>query len=197
MAANGEPDILFMDIQLAGNDGVSVSANLLSPGTRTQLIFVTGYVEHCVRVYEVPHIYFLTKPVEENILWKALMTAEKKLDQLDQGMIVVKSGDAVERIRTCDIIYMESERRVVKIHTKTDVISVYVRLADLTERCGVDFIHCHQSYCVNRRYIQKILPNHFALYDGLHIPISQRRYTPAKVKFLDYLATQAIYKGVT
>lgn len=195
MEENGEPDILFMDICFERDDGVSTVASLLPPNARTQLIFVTGYIENCVRVYDVPHVYFLTKPIDKESLRKALTAAEKKLEELDAASIVVKSGNSIHVLRSCDILYMESDHRIVRIHSRNGVISVYAQLSRLASQAGEDFVHCHQSFCINRNFVQKMTPDHFLLYGGQKIPISQRRYAEAKKAFLGHLAHQTKYKG--
>lgn len=183
----GEPDILFLDIRLKNADGVSDVPKLLNERTRTQIIFVTGYpLENCERVYEVSHAYFLTKPVTLERLEKAVRAAEKHLDEISQT-ITIKCGASLYSLFTSDILYMESNRRKVLIHTTDRIYEVYDQLQTLTQLAGPKFIQCHKSYSVNLQYARTIDGHSFSLSTGEQIPISQRAYTKVKHVFTQYL----------
>ena len=194
IAAQGGPDILFLDIRLKNADGVSEIPKLLNERTRTQIIFVTGYpLENCERVYDVAHAYFLTKPVTLERLEKAVRAAEKHLNELSQT-ITIKCGATLHSLFTADILYMESNRRKVLIHTVERVYEVYEQLQPLTQLAGPKFIQCHKSYSVNLQYARTIDGRFFYLSTGEQIPISQRAYTKVKRAFVQYLGVEHAQK---
>lgn len=187
IAKQGEPDILFLDIRLQNADGVTDIPKLLNECTRTQIIFVTGYpLENCERVYDVSHAYFLTKPVTLERLEKAVRAAEKHLEELSQT-ITIKCGATLYSLFTADILYMESNRRKVLIHTSDRTYEVYDHLQTLTQLAGPKFIQCHKSYSVNLQYTRTIDGHSFYLSTGQQIPISQRAYAKVKRVFVQYL----------
>ena len=72
-----------------------------------------------------------------------------------------------------DIIYMESDNKVVYIHTTTQGdVKVYNRL-DLLEAEITDerFLRCHQSYYVNMQYIAGLVDSDFIMITDSMIPI--------------------------
>lgn len=187
IAKQGEPDIMFLDIHLKNADGVSDVPKLLNERTRTQIIFVTGYpLENCERVYDVSHAYFLTKPVTLERLEKAVRAAEKRLDEISQT-ITIKCGASFYSLFTSNILYMESNRRKVLIHTVNRTYEVYDQLHALTQLAGPKFIQCHKSYSVNLDHTLSIDGRSFFLSTGEQIPISQRAYTKVKRAFAQYL----------
>jgi len=155
---------------------------------------VTGYpLENCERVYDVAHAYFLTKPVTLERLEKAVRAAEKHLNELSQT-ITIKCGATLHSLFTADILYMESNRRKVLIHTVERVYEVYEQLQPLTQLAGPKFIQCHKSYSVNLQYARTIDGRFFYLSTGEQIPISQRAYTKVKRAFVQYLGVEHAQK---
>lgn len=67
-------DILITDINLGTDaaDGISMVRDLFPTGSKTQVIYATGYIEYCTPVYETQHVYFLVKPIRQSALDDAL-----------------------------------------------------------------------------------------------------------------------------
>ena len=65
------PDIVFMDIEFGEANGIELARELFPDG-RTQIVFITNYIDYCSDVYEAKHAYFIRKPVTRERLLKAL-----------------------------------------------------------------------------------------------------------------------------
>ena len=68
-------DILLTDIDLGEGEGTGIQLvrEMLSDGSGTQVIYITGYpLQFCTMVYQTEHIYFLTKPLRQQELFDAL-----------------------------------------------------------------------------------------------------------------------------
>ena len=63
------PDIVFLDIQLANESGFDLIEHLDS---KTKIIFVTAYDEHAIKAFEVGAYDYLLKPVTTERLKQAL-----------------------------------------------------------------------------------------------------------------------------
>lgn len=74
-------DILITDINLGTDaaDGISMVRDLFPAGSKTQVIYATGYIEYCTPVYETQHVYFLVKPVRQSAFDDALKKALENL----------------------------------------------------------------------------------------------------------------------
>lgn len=74
-------DILITDINLGTDaaDGISMVRDLFPMGSKTQVIYATGYIEYCTPVYETQHVYFLVKPIRQSALDDALKKALENL----------------------------------------------------------------------------------------------------------------------
>lgn len=69
------PDLVFLDIELGGDDGFDLLATLDSPPI---VIFVTAYAEHAVAAFAVDAIDYLLKPVDPERLAESLARAERQ-----------------------------------------------------------------------------------------------------------------------
>ena len=69
LAANKEPDLLFMDIQLG--DGVSFELLETNP-LKCPIVFTTAYDDYAIRAFKVNGIDYLLKPIDDNELAKAI-----------------------------------------------------------------------------------------------------------------------------
>lgn len=88
-------DILITDINLGTDaaDGISMVRDLFPVGSKTQVIYATGYIEYCTPVYETQHVYFLVKPVRQSTLDDALKKALENLaGQSTQGDEAKRAG---------------------------------------------------------------------------------------------------------
>ena len=60
-----ELDILLLDIDMPGTDGLSLAHRLRSAGENVQIIFITGLTDYVLEGYDVEAVSYLIKPVEK------------------------------------------------------------------------------------------------------------------------------------
>lgn len=140
-----------------------------------QVIYVTGYDQFHTRAYETEHACFLVKPVDDGELAFALRRA---LDRAARGRMEplrIRCGFEERIVDPRDIVFIESERRVLNIHAVAETIRTYGKLADLEESLPADFVRCHKSFLVNMRYIKAIGQGELRLAQGESVPVSQSR----------------------
>lgn len=65
-------DVLFLDIRMPGENGVSVAKHLRRLGDDMPIIFVTGEREYILEGYEVEALHYLIKPVQEKKIFECL-----------------------------------------------------------------------------------------------------------------------------
>lgn len=172
------PDIAFLDILFGTENGIELAKERFPRGSRTQVIFVTGYVSHGADVYESEHVFVLQKPVREEWFRKAVEKAQERLSLLEltkEKYLVLKTRETMERILLDSIRYIESMGRKVEIHCQDTVYEQYVSLSYIAKDLTDGFVQCHKSFYVNMEYIRHIEPRCLLLDDGTEIPVSQTR----------------------
>lgn len=184
-------DILFMDICLSdGEDGVEAVKRLFPEGCRTQVIYVSGYAEHCVRVYQSEHTYFLLKPVDSDDLFDAI---DKALDNIAHWVsrpIGLSVGGDILRVDPSHIEYVESARRKIRVRIDGRDVEAYGSLSRMMEVLPDTFLQCHKSFIVNIPRIAELRSGELVMLSGARIPVSQKRRRAVKEELLGYLRTE-------
>src|SRR5882757_8077047 len=67
-----KPDLVLLDIQMAGMDGIALAHALEGRQPRPALIFVTAFDQFAVAAFDVAAVDYLLKPVEARRLERAI-----------------------------------------------------------------------------------------------------------------------------
>lgn len=185
-------DIVFMDIRFGGSaaaEGIEAVARLFPRGSATQVIYVTGYGDYHSKVYTTQHVGFLMKPVGQKAVDEAVGEALRRRAESSERPVLVASGGDVRVVLPRNVMWAESHRRLLCIHTRYGDVETYLKLARFAEMLPDRFVHCHQSFLVNLDYVTAWNNDRFVLAEGRAIPISQRRRAVAKAAVLAYART--------
>ena len=71
-------DLLLLDVQMPGADGVTLARTLRDLPNRPAVVFVTAHPEHAVDAFEVEAVDYLTKPVRLERLLEAVGKVERR-----------------------------------------------------------------------------------------------------------------------
>lgn len=179
-------DILFMDIRLNEKSGIKYIKDNISDFKDTILIYMTGYDEYIEDAFETDPIYILRKPLTEEKVHKALSKAMEKLNSLED-YFVLKNTKEVMKIKYRDLLFVESEGRIMNFHTSNGVIKKYGKLKEIESILGSNFIKIHKSYLVNINKIKVYKPTKIILENGTELPISRTYVKECREKVLTYL----------
>lgn len=70
-----EVDLIFLDINLPRENGITFAKRLIASGRRIKLVFVTSYKEYASDAFEVHAYDYIMKPVEQSRLHKTMQRA--------------------------------------------------------------------------------------------------------------------------
>ena len=144
---------------------------------RTQVVYVSGFDDYHTRVYETPHASFVKKPVRQEDVSLALEQALERL-RATAAPLVLRHDRTTDIVRPEDILYVESDRRSVIVHTRTATLRAYGKLSGVLDQLPGNFVRCHQSYLVNLDEVARLGADAVALSSGETIPVS-RRWRPS------------------
>ena len=172
------PDIIFMDIKLDEKTGIELADEILQIHPMTQIIFISGYDDYYLRAYDVEHVYFLKKPISEELLQRAYNRARRRIVQQHSERFVFSVKRNRHAVHYQDILYFENNGRKITLHGTNDVKNeFYEKMEDLTKRLPSEFIRCHNSYIVNLNKVDIKRKEEFIVGETA-IPIS-RKYAKA------------------
>jgi len=181
-------DILLLDIQMGGMDGVELARRMRKDNETVQIIFITGFSDFIAEGYDVSALHYLMKPVKEEKLHEVLDKAADRLKKAEQTLLV-QTPDATAKVLLADILYIEAFAHYVAIQTNTASIETRANIGEIEQSVGEGFIRCHRSYIVGLQHIRRITKTDVILDDGKNIPLSRRLYTEVNLAFIEF------YKG--
>lgn len=188
-------DLLFLDIQMPGKNGMEIAKTLRRQHRDFLIIFVTALSEYVYEAFDVDALHYLVKPFDDEklnqVLNKAIRQYEKWTDttNLDKQAILVKRGGLSTKVLFSDIIYAEVFNRKVMLHTINGDIEYYGKLTDLSEQAGADFFRTHRAYLVNLKYVEKYNASTIWLEQGTAL-LSKKQFSGFVQQYMQYINRQ-------
>lgn len=179
-------DLLLLDIQMDGEDGLSLARKLRSREDKLIIVFVTGLDEFIGEGYEVSALHYLIKPVKEEKLFSCLDKAVEKMKYAEPVLLVQVDGE-VRKLLHKDIIKIEAFAHTCVITTIKDEMEVNKSLGILEKELNSKgFFRCHRSILVNLSRIEVISKTEVQLEGGFKALVSRRLYTDLNQAFIKF-----------
>ncbi len=193
-AENKAFDILLLDIQLSGMNGVELARRIREFDAHPQIVFITAYSDFVADGYDVDALHYLIKPVEPEKLCEVLCKAAKNLSKAEPA-VMLETEEGVIRLLVKDICYAEVFSHTVTLVCKCATgahsnLNVKTPIFELETLLGASFVRCHRSYLVGLRHIRQITRTDIILDDGNILPLSRRNYDAVNRKFIDFYRVQ-------
>lgn len=195
LEAHGHFDMIFLDIQMEGLNGIETAKRLRRKDEQALLIFVTALKEYVFEAFDVSAFHYLLKPVSaeqfDKVFARAWQEAERiRKSREDQIFFQTKSRKIM--IQKRDILYVESRRRKVDIHTVRECITVYATMAGLEEQLGENFYRCHRGYLVNLEHVTEYSADTVQLKNGEAVYMAREKYPQFVKAYMRYLRAGGI-----
>lgn len=164
-----QPDLIFLDIQMPGQTGFDLLAEL---DKAPHVIFTTAYDEYALKAFEVNALDYLLKPVETKRLADAILKLEQVEAQekenlqsahrgilTDADQVFVKDGERCWFVKLGDIRLFESVGNYAKVYFANNKPLILKSLNSLEERLDEKiFFRANRKHIVNLRMIEKVEP---------------------------------------
>lgn len=167
-------DLLFLDVEMPGMDGVSLAKHLRQENQDVQIVFITGYSDYIAEGYDVAALHYLMKPVRPEKLFSVLDRAAERLRRNERALYLEASGEMV-RIPLHEIRWLEVRQNYVTVHARAGY-TVKKTLAELEKELDNQFFRVGRSCILNLAYIQRVSRTEALLTDGTAIPLARGVY---------------------
>jgi len=184
-------DIVLMDIEMPGMDGLETARAMREMDPAVILIFITNLAQYAVNGYEVDALDFIIKPVNQHSFAMKLQRAISRTEKRSDDLIAVRKDRETSYVRVSAIRYLEVSGHYVIYHTTVGDVMEYTTLKEVERRLNRPFfVRCNQCYLVNLRYVTAVRKNSVLL-DADELTISR----PQRKNFL--LALSEFLGGTT
>lgn len=184
----GTFQLIFMDIYMKQMTGMEVAFRIREAGDNCNLIFVTSSSEFAVQSYDVHADYYLLKPFSEEKLCKILDQLEIRSIQ-DSRYIEVISDRTPVRVPVKSILFADTYRNAVQLHTDAGLIRTYLTFQKFEELISEFecFLSCYRGCIVNMDRIQEAQEERFLMDNGEIVQIRKRGSNAIRKMYLQYL----------
>lgn len=193
LRCNKSIDILFLDIQMNGMDGMETARKLRSQNYKGYLIFITVLKEMVFQSFEVQAYDYLVKPIEEKYFEKTMERLFASMQNASHANLFIQRGYESNIISFDDIIFCEIIDRKIYLHLNSQkVIDYYDRIENLETKLDGRFFKCHRSYLINLSYLKSYKNGTAYMVNDQSIPVSRLRSKEFSSVVLQYMKKRSV-----
>jgi DNA-binding LytR/AlgR family response regulator len=185
LADAGAFDILLLDVQMPGTDGMELARRLRASGHNAQIVFISGFAEWLPQGYDVDALNYLLKPVKQPQLFSVLDKAAERVAREPRYVLLNADGE-VQKQDVDSIVYAEAFSHYIELHTLNAVLTLRMPMKELEILLGEGFLRCHRSYLAGVRHIMSISRCDVTLTGGVKLPLARSMYNAANEAFISY-----------
>lgn len=167
-------DVLLLDIEMDGMDGVALAKAVRRDNDDIQIVFVTGYADYIAQGYEVSALHYLTKPVDPDKLSQVLTRAVGRLRRNEPTLTLELPGEVV-RVPLSKIRYVDVLHNYVTVHADRDY-NLKRPLGELEQELGGQFYRIGRSCVVNLNFVSRVTRTSVELSGGGSLPLPRGQY---------------------
>lgn len=166
-------DVLFLDVQMPEISGFDLLARLDS---EPLVVFVTAFNQFALRAFEVNSVDYLVKPVEQELLDRAIRKLERRQGETRPPLadlvrqvtaalgttayperLASKVGDKMEFIEVSRITHVFAEDKLTFAATAAKNYILDLTIAELEAKLDPRrFVRIHRSTLVNLAFVQEL-----------------------------------------
>jgi two-component system response regulator LytT len=177
-----EPDLVFLDVQMPGLDGLGVIAKVRDSGaTLPHFILTTAFDQYAVEAFRLEALDYLLKPIEKERLAETLARAKRIIEDKQQAQekaadaavaavpakssaqrtkLLVRANNRNLIIDAQDLIYATIDDGMITVVTSNfEGQSNYRTIEELQSNLDPNlFWRVHRSFLVNINKIREVIP---------------------------------------
>jgi two-component system, LytTR family, response regulator LytT len=173
-----EPDLVFLDVQMPGLDGLAVIRKLREKGgDLPHFVLTTAFDQYAVEAFRLQALDYVLKPIEKERLAESVARARRSLDdrQIEEEQtldspelkapaqrtkILVKTNNRNLIVDAQDVIYATIDDGLITVVTSSfEGQSNYRTIEELQSNLDPNlFWRVHRSFLVNINKIREVIP---------------------------------------
>lgn len=180
-------DLIIMDIDMPGLNGVEAARCLRRRGNETVLMFVTNMPQYALSGYEVEAVDYVLKPVAYQDFALKLKKARRYIQRSQDTQVALHTPDGIIALAVSEILYVESSLHYLTYHLLDRQLRVRGSMGEAEKLLPPQqFARCNSGYLVNLRHV-KAIDKEDVVVNGKRLKMSRGRRLEFMDRFTRYL----------
>lgn len=184
-------DIVFLDAELPDMSSRDLAKRLHECNRHLYLVFLSSSPESFSIGYEYNAKNFLLKPLNYLHILKEMKKFLNYEYLLSESFLWISNQNGMFKIYYSRLRFIETDYRHLLLHYDNMVFRHPARISEFEAGLSKDmFFRCNNSYIVNLRYVESIIPDgnryRIRLFTGEILPLSRNKYRDITKRLQDY-----------
>lgn len=187
---NERIDAIFLDIDMPRISGMEIARMIKDKDLDTTIIFITCHDMLVYDIFQYSPFAFIRKSHFDNEIGGVI---DRIVEHWESNMryIIMKKGQQLIRIKTGDVIYIESEGNYVNIYSSCGCEKYRDTLSSIEQQDGgISLIRVHKGFIANINQIERITGDCLIMSNGRAVPIGRVYEKIVKNKILEIFRKQ-------
>ena len=176
------PDVVFVDVQLAGSDrdGISLVRDARAPA----FVLATAHAQHALDAYQLGVVDYLLKPFTAERVAASIARVRARVPARPAPAplrVVGRRKRALVFLRIDEVWAFEAAERLAYVHAARGRFDVDLSLAAMEASFGSALVRVHRNWLVNIAHVLELEHgNELIVGDGLRVPVGRERATAVR-----------------
>lgn len=181
----GDFDVIFLDIEMPGMDGVSLAKRIREKDGEVILVFVTHLGQMAVEGYSVEALDFVVKPIQYPLFENTMRRVSTRIEKKASATYKIQFKNGVRVVDIKQILYVEVLQHRLLFHlVDGESLENWNSLTEVEKTLGpLGFGRCNSCYLVNYSHVRGI-KNDYVLVAEDELKVSRSK----KAEFLEGFA---------
>jgi len=180
-------DLVLMDIEMPGLDGIETARELRRMDSRVVLMFITNMAQYAISGYEVEAVDYVIKPVSYPDFALKIQKAKRYIDRNQDKKLTLNTQEGVTNLHVSDIYYIEVVSHYLIYHTVNGNYKVRGAMKEIEESLEkYHFVRSNHCYLINLKYVESIYGSCVKV-GGDELQISRNKKNEFLMKFTRYV----------
>lgn len=188
LSDNSSKDIVFLDIEMPGLNGIYVGKELKEKNKNTIIFIITSYIEYLDDAMRFHVFRYLSKPLDRQRLFQNMKDAILLYNSTNIK-IPIETKDGIYTCTASEIIMLEAMGRSIIIHALSRDLITRQNMEHWNRVLNMPcFFRSHRSFIVNMKYVSDFDHSLIHLYNDQYTAyLTKRKYSEFKNTYFLYL----------